>query len=54
MNDCGVPETSDSFTSFQSSPTVLSTIAQPCRNAFAGAFGSTMRYVLFHTGTSLM
>ena len=30
MNDCGAPATSESSTFSQSSPTVLSTIAQPC------------------------
>ena len=34
MNDCGAPATSDSSTSRQSSPTVLSTIAQPCSRTF--------------------
>jgi hypothetical protein len=54
--DCGAPATSESSTLLQSSPTVLSMIAQPCRIGFrvAPAAGRTMRYVGFQTGTSLM
>ncbi len=54
MKDCGAPATSESSTSVQSSPSVLSTTAQPCRNGGRpAAVGITSLYVDFHTGTSL-
>jgi hypothetical protein len=52
MNDCGAPATSDNSTSRQSSPIVLSTMAQPWSSGLPFAL-STRRYVLFQIGTSL-
>ena len=44
MKECGAPATNDRSTPFQSSPTVLSMIAQPCsRGLLSGFEGSTMR-----------
>ncbi len=37
MNEIGRPETSDNCTFFQSSPVVLSTIAQPSSTGFPAA-----------------
>jgi len=53
MNDCGAPATSDRSMFRQSSPIVLSMIAQPWSSG-APFDGRTRRYVLFQTGTSLM
>jgi hypothetical protein len=39
MNDCGAPATSECSTSFQSSPTVLSTMAQPWSSGSIGLGG---------------
>ena len=55
MKECGAPATSDNSTLFQSSPTVLSTMAQPSSSGFFSALlDKTMRYVVFQMGTSLM
>jgi hypothetical protein len=43
MKLCGAPAISESWTLFQSSPTVLSTTAQPCRVAVLALSVKRMR-----------
>src|ERR1017187_2492402 len=54
MNEIGLPDTSDNFKLVQSSPVVLSTIAQPSRVGSPFAPSNDNRLLDFHAGKGVM